>query len=223
MVMRTQVITKQEFSNPRAGWSNGNNGRAAPHSSTDRQETTDKALIKSIGEGDKCAIEVLFARHNARVYCFALRLIRDESMAEDLVSEVFFDAWRQAGKFEGRSQVSTWLLGICRNKARAILRRCSEAQLNEGMAATIEDPADDQAVSIEKNERSAILRRCLTRLSAAHREMINLVYYHEKSIDEVAEIISIPRNTVKTRMHYARLQMAKFVADAGLDRASLRL
>jgi len=60
-------------------------------------------------------------------------------------------------------------------------------------------------------------------LSAAHREMIDLVYYHEKSIDEVAEIISIPRNTVKTRMHYARLQMAKFVADAGLDRASLRL
>jgi RNA polymerase sigma-70 factor, ECF subfamily len=221
--MRTQAITKHEFSSARAGWSNGNNGRVAPHSSTDRQETSDKALIKSIAKGDKRAIEVLFVRHNVRVFRFALRLIRDESMAEDLVSEVFFDAWRQAGKFEGRSQVSTWLLGICRNKAMAATKRRSDAQLDDKSATTIVDPADDQAVSIEKSERSAILRKCLTRLSAAHREIIDLVYYHEKSIDEAAEIISIPRNTVKTRMHYARLQMAKFVADAGLDRASLRL
>jgi len=221
--MRTQAITKHEFSSPCAFWSVGNKGRAAPHSSADRREPSDEALIKSIGEGDKHAIEVLFARHNVRIFRFALRLFRDESTAEDLVSEVFFDAWRQAGKFEGRAKVSTWLLSICRNKALAILRRCSEAQLDEKSATTIEDPADDQAVSMEKNERSAILRKCLTQLSAAHREIIDLVYYHEKSIDEVAEIISIPRNTVKTRMHYARLQMAKFVADAGLDRASLRL
>jgi len=144
--MRTQVIIKHEFSSPRAGWSDGNNGKVAPRASTDRRETSDKALIKSIGKGDKRAIEVLFARHNARIFRFALSLIRDESMAEDLVSEVFFDAWRQAGKFEGRSQVSTWLLGICRNKAIATLRRSSEAQLDDAMAETIEDQADDQAV-----------------------------------------------------------------------------
>src|SRR6266446_3072724 len=131
MVMRTQAITKHEFSSPKAFWSIGNKGCAAPHSRADRREPSDEALIKSIGEGDKRAIEVLFARHNARIFRFALRLIRDESMAEDLVSEVFFDVWRQAGKFEGRSQVSTWLLAICRNKALAILRRCTEAQLDE--------------------------------------------------------------------------------------------
>src|SRR5258706_12251737 len=134
MVMRTQAITKHEFSSGRAGWSNGNNGRATPHSSTDRQETSDKALIKSIGKGEKRAIEVLFARHNARIFRFALRLIRDESMAEDLVSEVFFDAWRQAGKFEGRSQVSTWLLGICGTKELTLVGRCSERHLDVGMA-----------------------------------------------------------------------------------------
>jgi RNA polymerase sigma-70 factor (ECF subfamily) len=214
MIMQTQAIAKHEVSSRRACWSIG---------CTDRRETSDEALVKSIEEGDKRAIRILFTRHNVLVYRFALRLVHDESAAEDLVSEVFFDAWRQAGKFEGRSRVATWLLGIARNKAHAMLRRRSETRLDEKWATTIEDPADDQAVSIEKNERGAILRKCLKRLSVAHREIIDLVYYHEKSIDEVAEIISMPRNTVKTRMHYARLRMAKLVADAGLDRASMRL
>src|SRR5690242_8328223 len=57
-------------------------------------------------------MQVLYGRHHVRVYRFGLRLVRDEQAAEDLVSEVFLDVWRQAGKFEGRSAVSTWLLAI---------------------------------------------------------------------------------------------------------------
>ena len=76
------------------------------------QTTSDEVLIARIAGGDRLAMQVLFARHQVRVYRFVLRLVRNEATAEDLISEVFLDVWRQAGKFEGRSAVSTWMLGI---------------------------------------------------------------------------------------------------------------
>jgi len=87
------------------------------------QDTTDEALIAAIAEGDKHALQVLFGRHNVRVYRFVLRFLNDEAAAEDMVSEVFLDVWRQADRFERRSQVSTWLMAIARNKALSVLRK----------------------------------------------------------------------------------------------------
>jgi RNA polymerase sigma-70 factor (ECF subfamily) len=183
------------------------------------QETSDEALVLSIATGDKQALQVLFGRHNVRVYRFVLRFLNDEAGAEDLVSEVFFDVWRQASRFEARSQVSTWLLAIARNKALSALRRRSTEELDDEVAEFIEDPADSPEVTMQKKQRSSILADCLTQLSAAHREIIDLVYYHEKSIDEVAEIIGVPQNTVKTRMFYARKRIAELMNGKGLDRA----
>src|SRR4029077_1357848 len=88
-------------------------------------ETTDESLVAAIAGGDKRALQVLFGRHNVRVYRFVLRFLNDEALAEDMVSEVFLDVWRQAERFERRSQVSTWLLAIARNKALSVLRRRS--------------------------------------------------------------------------------------------------
>jgi RNA polymerase sigma-70 factor (ECF subfamily) len=183
------------------------------------QETSDEALVLSIATGDKQALQVLYGRHNVRVYRFVLRFLNDESSAEDLVSEVFFDVWRQANRFEARSQVSTWLLAIARNKALSALRRRSTEELDDEVAEFIEDPADNPEVTMQKKQRSSLLAECLTQLSAAHREIIDLVYYHEKSIDEVAEIIGVPQNTVKTRMFYARKRIAELMNGKGLDRA----
>jgi RNA polymerase sigma-70 factor (ECF subfamily) len=184
---------------------------------TDRHEMSDEALIQSLADGDKHALQVLFERHNVRVFRFALRIVRNKPVAEDLVSEVFFEAWRHAGKFEGRSGVSTWLLAIARHKAFDALRRGSEAQLDEQAATAIEDPSDDPGVSLEKKDRSAILRRCLTQLSTTHREVIDLVYYQEKSVGEVALIIGSPESTVRTRMFYARNRIGRLLMEAGLD------
>jgi RNA polymerase sigma-70 factor, ECF subfamily len=183
------------------------------------QETSDEALVLSIATGDKQALQVLFGRHNVRVYRFVLRFLNDEAAAEDLVSEVFLDVWRQANRFEARSQVSTWLLAMARNKALSALRRRSTEELDEEVAEFIEDPADNPEVTMQKKQRNSILADCLTQLSAAHREIIDLVYYHEKSIDEVAEIIGVPQNTVKTRMFYARKRIAELMNGKGLDRA----
>src|SRR5262249_47711527 len=162
---------------------------------------------RSIAAGDKHAMQILFVRHNVRIFRFLLRFVADKSAAEDLVSEVFLDVWCQAGRFQGRSQVTTWLLAIARNKALSALRRRSTEELDDEAAAAIEDPEDNPEVTLQNQQKTEILLNCLTQLSPAHREVIDLVYYHEKSIDEVAEIVGVPPNTVTTRMFYARNQI----------------
>ena len=184
-------------------------------------QTSDEVLVQLIASGDKKALQILFARHNVRVYRFILRLLGNESAAEDLVSEVFLDVWRKADRFESRSQVSTWLMAIARNKALTVLRRRTTEELDEEVAEFIEDPSDNPEVAMQKTQRSAVLQDCLSELSPAHREIVDLVYYHEKSIDEVAEIIGVPRNTVKTRTFYARKRIAELMAAKGIERAWL--
>src|SRR5881227_1127142 len=140
------------------------------------QTTSDEALIGRIAAGDKLAMQVLFARHHVRVYRFVLRLVGEPSRAEDLISEVFLDVWRQADRFEGRSAVSTWLLAIARFKALSALRRHPDEELDEEAAEAIEDPSDDPEVALEKKDKSVVIRKCLEGLSAEHREIIDLVY-----------------------------------------------
>src|SRR5437879_6152786 len=113
------------------------------------QGTSDEALIGRIASGDRLAMQVLFARHHVRVYRFVLRLVRDESTAEDLISEVFLDVWRQAGRFEGRAAVSTWLLAIARFKALSALRKRPDEELDEETAGSIEDTSDTPDVALE--------------------------------------------------------------------------
>jgi RNA polymerase sigma-70 factor (ECF subfamily) len=179
-------------------------------------ETSDEALVGLIADGDKRAMQVLYARHNVRVYRFIVRLTNNPSLAEDLVSEVFLDVWRQADAFEAKAQVSTWLLAIARYKALSALRRRSEEQLDDKMAATIEDPSDDPETAVYQKDRSTLVQKCLAQLSPAHREVIDLVYYHEKSVEEVAKITGVPAATVKTRMFYARNKMQELLKQSGL-------
>src|ERR1700684_1899576 len=101
------------------------------------QAPADEALIGRIARGDRLAMQVLFARHHVRVYRFILRMIRNEATAEELISDVFLDVWRQAGKFEGRAAVSTWILSIARFKALSALRRRGEDELDDKTAERI--------------------------------------------------------------------------------------
>jgi RNA polymerase sigma-70 factor, ECF subfamily len=180
------------------------------------QETSDEALVELIADGDKRAMQVLYGRHNVRVYRFIVRLTGNTTLAEDLVSEVFLDVWRQADSFEAKCQVSTWVLAIARYKALSALRRRSEDQLDDVMAETIEDTADDPETVVYNKDRSTLVQKCLAQLTPAHREVIDLVYYHEKSVDEVAQIVGVPAATVKTRMFYARNKMADLLKQSGV-------
>jgi RNA polymerase sigma-70 factor (ECF subfamily) len=163
-------------------------------------------------------MQVLFARHHVQVYRYVLRLLRDEMAAQDVIGDVFLDVWRQANRFEGRSAVSTWLIAIARFKALSLLRKRRDEGLDDETAESIEEPSDDPELAATKRDKGEKLRQCLAALSPEHREVIDLVYYHEKSVEEVAQIVGIPENTVKTRMFYARKKLGELCRMAGIDR-----
>jgi RNA polymerase sigma-70 factor (ECF subfamily) len=176
--------------------------------------SSDEMLVERIAAGDKLAMQVLFARHRTSVYRWLFRFVGNETVAEDLLSDVFFDVWQQAGRFEGRSAVTTWLLSIARFKALSARRRRSHAELDETSETTVADTADNAEVALEKKHQGEVLRGALTKLSREHREIIDLVYYHEKSVEDTAQVLGIPSATVKTRMFYARKKLAELVQQA---------
>jgi RNA polymerase sigma-70 factor, ECF subfamily len=178
------------------------------------EASSDEALIRRIADGDQLAMRALFARHRVGLYRWLLRIVGDEALAEDLLSEVFLDVWRRAASFEARSSVSTWLLAIARHKALSARRRRTDAELDEGIAATVADPADDPEIVLQKKSQAELLRQSLARLSPEHGEVIDLVYYHGKSVKEVAGIVGVAEATVKTRMFYARKKLAELVEAA---------
>jgi len=177
-------------------------------------KTSDESLVARIAAGDQLAMRTLFVQYQVRLYRFLVRIVHDETLAEDLLSDVFLDVWRQAASFEARSSVSTWLLAIGRYKALSSLRRRKDVELDEKMAATLEDPGDNPETVLQNKNNGEALRRCVAELSPAHGQIIDLVYYHEKSVSEVAEILAIPEATVKTRMFYARRRLGDLVTAA---------
>src|SRR5262245_3349912 len=182
-------------------------------------KTPDDALVNSIAVGDRRAMVLLFLRHNVRIHRFVMRLTGKSSIAEDIVSDVFLDIWRGAAEFSGKSNVSTWLLGIARNKAMSTLRRRTESVLDYDAAVALVDDTDDPEVVADRASRGAVVRRCLTRLPPALREVVDLIYYHEKTVAEVAQIVGIPAGTVKTRMYHARSRLQVLLESAGVRRA----
>ena len=184
-----------------------------------RRDTLDNALIEGIAAGDRSSMTVLYARHNVRVYRFIMRFVGNEAIAEELVNEVFLDVWRNAGKFEGRSQVSTWSWRSPATRLWGTLRRRSTEPLENDAVALIEDPADNAEAIVDEKRTSSIMRHCLN-LSPLHREIVDLVYYHGKTVGEAAAVLDVAQNTVKTRMFYARRQLAKLLSARGITSAT---
>jgi RNA polymerase sigma-70 factor (ECF subfamily) len=177
----------------------------------------ERQLMTRISSGDELAFRTLYGRHNLRIHRFLGRMLRNAAAAEDVLSEVFLDAWRQAGRYEGRSSVNTWLCAIARNKALEYLRKYPPAAKHADMPE-IADASDTPDIMVQKSDKKALLRQCVERLGPEHRDVVELAYYHEKSIEDVGEILQIPLNTVKTRMFYARKKLSEMLLSAGIDR-----
>ena len=196
-------------------------GFARPAADADRQNS-DEALVAKVAAGNRLAMQALFARHHTRVYRFVLRLIGNEALAEDVTSETFLCVWQQAERFAARSSFATWLLAIARNKAVTELRHRRELPPDdEEEEDETAEPAHDPEAAYAVRHRRAVVRACLARLSREQRAIIDLVYYHEKSVQEVAQIMDIPRNTVKTRMFYARRKLSQLLVRRGVAHAAL--
>src|SRR5206468_9552892 len=138
----------------------------------DARATSDEMLLESIATGGRTAMHVLYSRHNVRVYRFVLRMVRDSTMAEDLVSQVFLDVWRTASQFEGRSPVSTWLLSIARFKALTALRQRKHEDIEQEDVLEIADQAETPEASLDRNRTRSILRACVAKLSPDRKSVV---------------------------------------------------
>ena len=194
---------------------------AASGGQSSARATSDHVLLELIANGDGDAMRLLFARHNLRIFRFLLRIIGDKSIAEDLLNDVFLEVWRGAGAFEGSSNVITRMLGIARHKALSAPRRRAADLLGDDLDESIKDPGDDPEGIMQSVGHSAILQTCLNQLSCADREVLDLVYYHDQSIEEIACITGVPANTVRTRVFYARRHVAELLATHGMAQACL--
>jgi RNA polymerase sigma-70 factor, ECF subfamily len=180
--------------------------------SLEQAANSDQALLQRIAARDQHAMRILFVRHRDATFRFILRLIRDEPVAEDVLIETFFAVWRYADRFEARSAFSTWLLAIARHKALSAVNRREAIFLDDETWSAFPDPADDPETALQSKDAGENLRRCLMRLSRKHTEVVDLVYYHDKTIGEVAQILKISQATVKTRMFYARRKLAQLLS-----------
>jgi len=185
---------------------------------TSAAQQSDRELVERVAGGDRAAVRLLFMRHHARIYRFVARQTGTGMMADDIANEVFLELWRQAPAFQGRSEVSTWLLGIARFKALSALRKRKEEAIDEDDAAEIPDTADTPEIAVMKDGKATALRGMVNALPEEHRTVIDLAYYHSKSVTEIAEILSIPVATVKTRMFYARKKLGEALKAAGFER-----
>jgi RNA polymerase sigma-70 factor (ECF subfamily) len=188
--------------------------RAGPNA----RASYDAVLLSRVATGDKTAMHILFSNHHVPVYRFVLRRLRDQALAEDVTSEVFLDVWRHAGRFEGRSTVSTWILAIARHKALTAARpRRNQLPFDESMVETDGNAAEHPDAILQTRDRSKLMRECLAGLTAEHREIVDLVYYQEQSIQAVATILGIPNATAKTRVFYARKRLAEELKKRDVD------
>jgi RNA polymerase sigma-70 factor, ECF subfamily len=172
---------------------------------------SDIEVLKQVANGDQRGLETLYNRHSGRTFKFLLRLTENRSAAEDLTHDVFLEVWKSAKRFEGRSSVATWIFSIARYKALDAGRK--QRALTEHDLPTHPEPSPE-AEAMQASS-SDYMRACMMALSQEHREIIDLVYFHEKSVKEVSEILDIPEATVKTRMFYARKKLKEMLQAQG--------
>lgn len=167
------------------------------------QSADDLDLIRRLKAGDDDAVRDLYARYGQRLYAYALRLMNDPAMAEDVTQNTLITVWRTVGSFRGEGRLIAWLLGIVHHTAMKALRSASPDS-----DPSAEESVPDQQPSPEEQAQGQEMRRWvqdgLASLSVEHRTVLELVFYQGLSLSEVAEILDCPLGTVKSRLSYAR-------------------
>ncbi len=179
-------------------------------------ESLEHSLIREIARGDKESFKKLYTIYQRRLFAYLIRMLSEKQTAEEILNDVMFEVWRQAGSFKGKSRPSTWVFGIARNKALNALR--TRSRKNVGLEA-IEMLADSKAGPHELAESKDVqenIRLALGCLSPEQREVVELTFYHNFSYREIAEIMRCPVNTVKTRMFYAKQQLREILTGMGI-------
>ena len=176
-------------------------------------DLSDDELLSMYANGDPEAFDTLFDRHRAPVYNFACTMLNDFARAEDVMQETFLSVARAAKKYEPRGRFRTWIMRIARNQClnRIESERRRRAAMADSSLDFIVPPSSEPSPpqQIEANEQMAAVRRAISDLPERQREAIALYAFEQMQYREIAQVLDMPINTVKTLIHRARASLAR--------------
>ena len=172
-----------------------------------------RALLLRVGEGCETSFEALFRLLSRRVFAFVCRSIDNPEVAKEIMLDTMYEVWNSASRFRAEAKVSTWVLGIARDKVLMSIRAGRETQHEDidELAELIEDGSQSVFDEVATKEASALVALCMEKLSPPHRECLHLLHFEELSVLEIAKLLSIPDGTVKSRLVHARGNLLRCV------------
>jgi RNA polymerase sigma-70 factor (ECF subfamily) len=186
-------------------------------------EQDDLTLMAAISAGDSGALEILYDRYSAVVYRMALRIVKNQELAEDIVQEVFWRVWRRSGSFEReRGRVAQWLFGVAHNLCIDELRRMRSRPISvyedvdHPLIQQLPDEHIDVASAAIETEQRQIISDALSQLPMAQRQAIELAYFGGLSHQEIALKLNRPLGTVKTRVRLGLHKLKSLLSSHGL-------
>jgi RNA polymerase sigma-70 factor (ECF subfamily) len=169
-------------------------------------------LLRRIAAGDRGAFQDLYRALERPVFRFIRARLNDPFECHDILHDVFMEIWRHAGRYEGRSKVQTWVMGIAYRKVIDALRRQGRVELpGEDMPETADDAPAGEAC-LAAGQEAAHVRFCLDHLSGDHRTAVTLAFWEDLSYGEIAEVAGVPEGTVKTRIFHAKKLLLRCLA-----------
>jgi RNA polymerase sigma-70 factor (ECF subfamily) len=173
-----------------------------------------RALLDLVAAGNQSAYEELYRLLSRRVYAFVRRMIENAESADEIMVDTMYEVWRTAGRYRGDSRVTTWILGIARNKVLMAMRSKANAWHEDidDFADIIDSDVPDGFALLAQTQTREMIQRCIERLSEKHRECIHLTHFEDMSMPEIAAVLGIPEGTVKSRLSHARTQLAACVS-----------
>lgn len=192
---------------------------------TAKYETFDDiALIAAISEGDSLALEALYDRYSAIVYRMALRIVKNQELAEDVVQEVFWRVWRRSSSFErDRGRVAQWLFGIAHNLCIDELRRSRSRPVSvyedveHPLIQQLPDQRIDVAGIVWHGEQRRAIATALQQLPDAQRQAIEMAYFGGMSHQEIAQKLDRPLGTIKTRVRLGLHKLKSVLLSQGIQ------
>ena len=183
----------------------------------DASADRDGQLIAGIAAGDRRAFRTFFDVYGPRIFRYAVRTIGDAGKAEEVTNDVMLEVWKSAARFEHRSRVSTWIIGIARHKSLNAIRGRQHVTVD---IADVAEQVSDEGAAVESGEAERdqaemrrVLRAAVAKLSPEHKDVVELTFFHGHSYEEIAQIVGCPENTVKTRMFHAKKQLKSLLGE----------
>lgn len=173
------------------------------------RNVTDEELLALIGQGDEKAFQELFERYQSRLYNFILRTVGEDMLAEDVFQETFMRIAQKAGSFQPRAKAITWIYRIAYHLSIDTLRRARHQLYFEEITEELPDAVCEPLEAAVLRSQRAMLQDALAQLSPPHRAVVMLAVIEERHQTEIADMLSIPVGTVKSRLHYALRKLAK--------------